>query len=34
MGRQRYSPLYDINGDGKVSGQDLLIVVRQLGKRC
>jgi Ca2+-binding EF-hand superfamily protein len=34
MGRHRYSPRYDINGDGKVTGRDLFIVARQLGKRC
>jgi Ca2+-binding EF-hand superfamily protein len=34
MGRKRYAPRYDINGDGKVTGRDLFIVARQLGKRC
>jgi hypothetical protein len=25
---------YDLNGDGRVTGQDLLIVIRQMGARC
>jgi hypothetical protein len=34
LGRGRFDPRYDINGDGRVNGRDVFIVARQRGKRC
>jgi hypothetical protein len=34
MGKKRFDPRYDLNGDGKVNGRDLGIIVRLVGERC
>jgi hypothetical protein len=34
LGRNRYDPLYDLNGDGRVTGRDLQIALAQLGQSC
>jgi hypothetical protein len=34
LGRKRYDAKFDVNGDGKLSGRDVVIVLRSLGTRC
>ena len=34
VGGKRPDATYDLNGDGKVTGKDVMIAIRQLGRRC
>jgi hypothetical protein len=34
IGRRPPNLRYDLNGDGRLTGQDLIVVVRAIGRRC
>jgi hypothetical protein len=34
LGKKRFDARYDLDGDGRITGSDVVMAIRQLGQRC